>query len=203
MNYHVTIMTQKRVDGSPFGGDTHLAPPRSTPLPEGTMNNNHQALIAVRNSAAALAELHDRTEAVDALLRFALGQDSKDRDLLASAFAEDAELDFRPAASKWGAQPPVMRGRDNIVDIIMGMFAGRVDTTHQVTNARVCVSGDTAELTALVEAHHLLIAAPGTHALLKNPYQVTLVRDGARWVIQRMRIENSWLVGEPQSIFSA
>jgi len=151
------------------------------------MITTRQALSASHDSAATLAELRDRTEVVDALLRFALGQDIKDRDLLASAFAVDAELDFRPAASKWGAEPPVMSGRDTIVDTILDMFAGRVDTTHQITNARVNVSGDTAELTALVEAQHLLSSAPETHALLKNPYEVHLIRDGARWVIQRMR----------------
>lgn len=167
------------------------------------MTTGHQALSATHDSPAVLAELRDRAEIVDALLRFALGQDRKDRDLLASAFADDAELDFRPAASKWGAAPPVMRGRDTIADTILGMFTGRVDTTHQVTNARVDVLGDRAELTALVEAQHLLTSDPGTHALLKNPYDVQLVRDGDRWLIRRMRIENTWLVGDPQAIFGS
>ena len=167
------------------------------------MNANHQALSTWSDSAAALAELRDRTEVVDALLRFALGQDTKDRDLFASAFAEDAQLDFRPAASKWGAEPPVMIGRDTIVDTILGLFAGRVDTTHQVTNARVSLSGDTAVLTALVEAQHLLSEDPATHALLKNPYEVHLIRHGERWLIRRMRIENTWLVGDPPAIFGA
>lgn len=167
------------------------------------MTTRSQALSATHDSAAVLAELRDRTEIVDALLRFALGQDNKDRDLLASAFADDAELDFRPAASKWGAEPSLMRGRDDIVDTILGMFAGRVDTTHQVTNARVIVDGDHAELTALVEAQHLLRSEPSTHALLKNPYLVHLLREGDRWLIRRMRIENTWLVGDPQAIFGA
>lgn len=168
------------------------------------MTARHQALTATaQDPQAVLAELQAWTEIVDALLRFALGQDRKDRDLFASAFAEDAELDFRPAAAKWGAEPPVMRGRDTIVDTILGMFADRVDTTHQVTNTRVRVLGDRAHLTALVEAQHLLTADPGTHALLKNPYDVQLVRDGDRWLIRRMRIENTWLVGDPQAIFGS
>ncbi|MFH8381382.1 nuclear transport factor 2 family protein [Kitasatospora sp. NPDC018058] len=62
-----------------------------------------------------------------------------------------------------------MSGRDTIVDTILGMFTGRVDTTHQVTNPRITVDGDTARLTALVEAQHLLIADPTKHALLKTP----------------------------------
>ncbi|SEG16108.1 SnoaL-like domain-containing protein [Nonomuraea solani] len=148
-------------------------------------------------------ELRDRAEIVDALYRFGLGQDLKDAELFASAFAADAELDFRPAAAKWGARPPVMSGRDTIVTMILAMFTGRVDTTHQVTNPRVVVDGDTARLTALVEAQHLLSADHGTFALLKNPYDVELVRDGERWVIRRLRIDNAWYTGDPVTIFGA
>jgi hypothetical protein len=161
-----------------------------------------RALTApAHDTAAVVAELRDRAEITDALLRFGLGQDLKDKELFASAFAADAELDFRPAAAKWGAEPPVMSGRDLIVTTILAMFAGRVDTTHQVTNVRITVDGDTASLTALVEAQHLLVADPATHALLKNPYDVELVRDGDRWVIRRLRIDNTWYTGEPTAIF--
>ncbi|AEW98127.1 MULTISPECIES: nuclear transport factor 2 family protein [Streptomycetaceae] len=153
------------------------------------------------DAAAVVAELRDRAEIADALYRFGLGQDLKDKELFASAFAADAELDFRPAAAKWGARPPLMSGRDTIVTTILGMFTGRVDTTHQVTNARIAVDGDTARLTALVEAQHLLTADPTRHALLKNPYDVELVRDGDRWVIRRLVIDNTWFVGEPTAIF--
>ncbi|MBG0832559.1 nuclear transport factor 2 family protein [Planomonospora sp. ID67723] len=160
------------------------------------------AVSAPAADAAALAgELRDRAEIADALYRFGLGQDLKDGDLLASSFAVDAELDFRPAAARWGAEPPLMSGRDTIVTTILGMFAGRVDTTHQVTNLRIAVDGDTARLTALVEAQHLLTSDHGTHALLKNPYDVDLVRDGDRWVMRGIRIDNAWYTGDPVAIF--
>ncbi|WP_370965239.1 nuclear transport factor 2 family protein [Amycolatopsis sp. cg9] len=144
---------------------------------------------------------NDLHEIVDALYRFGLGQDLKDRALFASSFAADAELDFRPAAAKWGARPPLMTGRDEIVDTILALFDGRVDTTHQVTNPRVTVDGDTAHLTALVEAQHLLSADHATHALLKNRYDTDLVRDGDRWVLRRVVIENAWYTGDPVAIF--
>ncbi|MBP0454849.1 nuclear transport factor 2 family protein [Kitasatospora sp. RG8] len=164
----------------------------------------HHALTAQpADTAAVVAELRDRAEITDALYRFGLGQDLKDRELFASAFTADAELDFRPAAARWGGKPPVMVGRDTIVDAILAMFTGRVDTTHQVTNPRITVDGDTARLTALVEAQHLLTADPGTHALLKNPYTVDLVRDGSRWLILRMRIDNTWYTGDPVAVFGA
>ena len=150
---------------------------------------------------AAVRELRDHAEIVDALYRFGLGQDLKDADLLASSFAADAELDFRPAAAKWGASTSVMSGRDTIVGTILGMFTGRVDTTHQITNPRISIDGNTARLTALVEAQHLLSANHSISALLKNLYDVELVRDGERWVVRTMRIENIWLAGDPTAIF--
>lgn len=160
----------------------------------------NQALSAT-TSEAAVRELRDRVEIVDALHRFALGQDLQDKDLFASAFAADAELDFQPAAAKWGGTAPLMTGRDVIVGTILDGFAGRVDTTHQVTNPRIAVDGDTARLTALVEAQHLLTVEHETSALLKNYYDVELVRDGARWVMRRIRIDNVWYQGEPTAIF--
>lgn len=162
------------------------------------MQNN--AITAV-GGEALLAELRDRTEVIDALYRFGLGQDLHDRDLLASAFSAGAELDFRPAAARWGAQVPVMTGRDEITATILRGFVGRVDTTHTVTNPRVFLDGDTAHLTALVEAQHLLTADHGTYALLKNRYDVELVRDGLRWLVRRMRIANVWFTGDPSAIF--
>ena len=165
------------------------------------VTRDHALNAQLDDVAATVRQLRDRTEIVDALLRFGLGQDLADRDLFASSFAEDAELDFRPAAARWGARPPLMVGRDTIVTTILSGFAGRVDTTHQVTNPRVDVAGDTAALSALVEAQHLLTADHGTYALLKNRYDVTLVRDGARWVMRRVRIDNVWYVGDPIAIF--
>ena len=161
------------------------------------------ALTRTTEDGAVVRELRDRAEILDALHRFGLGQDLKDRELFASAFETSAELDFRPAAAKWGGRPPLMSGRDTIVTTILGMFTGRVDTTHQVTNPRIAIDGDTARLTALVEAQHLLAADHGTFALLKNPYDVDLVRDGERWVIRRIRIDNAWFTGDPAAIFNA
>lgn len=160
---------------------------------------------AVRADGAAdrVAELADRVEVVDALYRFGLGQDLADRALFASAFAPDAELDFGPAAVRWGGHSPVMVGRDTIVEAILGMFADRVDTTHVVTNPRVSVEGDSARLTAIVEAQHLLTADHARYALLKNLYAAELVRDGRRWLIRRVRIDNVWFTGDPQAIFGA
>jgi SnoaL-like domain len=160
-----------------------------------------RALPSSATTSDLAGVLRDRAEIIDALYRFGLGQDLADKELFASAFAADAELDFRPAAARWEASPPLMSGRDTIVTTILDGFAGRVDTTHQVTNPRVVVDGDTARLTAMVEAQHLLTADHTTYALLKNLYDVDLVRDDERWVMSRVRIDNVWYVGDPVAIF--
>ncbi|GAA3717101.1 hypothetical protein GCM10022224_098460 [Nonomuraea antimicrobica] len=124
------------------------------------------ALSALDTDAdAAVQELPDRAEILDALHRFDPGQDLKDKALSASAFAAD------------------------------------MDTTHRVTNPRITVDGDSARLTALVEARHLLTAEHAAFALLKNLNDVEPVRDGLRRVFRRLRIDNDWYTGAATTIF--
>ncbi len=158
--------------------------------------------VTTHQALTAQDDMRDRTEVIDALYRFGLGQDLPDRDLFASSFAADATLDFRPAAAKLGIQSALMTGRDTIVDTILGLFDGRVTTTHVVTNPRVRLDGDTARLTAIVAAQHLLSADHGRHALLTNRYDAGLVREGERWTLHRVVIDNVWFTGEPKVIFS-
>jgi hypothetical protein len=159
----------------------------------------HQAMRTA-DAEAVGRELRDRVEVVDALYRFGLGQDLRDRELFASAFTADAELDFRPAAAKIGVDSALMAGRETIVETIFAVLAP-VETTHVVTNPRVHVDGDRARLTAIVEAQHLLATDHSRHALLNNRYAVELVRDGERWAIRRLRIDNVWHTGDPKVIF--
>jgi hypothetical protein len=161
------------------------------------------AALDVETGGDLVAHLRDRAEIVDALYRFGLGQDLRyqdgARDLFRSAFAEDAVLDFRPAAEKIGLEVPLMTGRDTIADIILNPET-KIDTTHVVSNPRVTIDGDRAQLSALVEAQHLPTGDHSRHALLKNLYDVTLVRDGARWVMQHVYIACVWFTGDPAVI---
>ncbi len=140
---------------------------------------------------------------VDAVLRFGLAQDLRQREgareLFESAFTDDAVLDFRPAAKACGLDVPLMVGRAMITDIIMNP-ATLIDTTHVVTNARVQVTEDAARLTALVEAQHLPRGDHSRHALLKNYYDVDAVLVDGLWRMSRVEIENVWFTGDPQVI---
>ena len=141
-------------------------------------------------------EIADKFAVIDTLYRFAAGIDLRDTELLASAFAENAVSDFGPAAAKAGFEYPVLEGRETIVSALSGSL-GQIDTTHSVSNPRVSVDGDKAHLEALVEAQHVLQNDHSRHYLMKNRYDVELVRQGGIWQIQRVTVDNVWRTGDP------
>lgn len=141
-------------------------------------------------------EIADKFAVIETVYRFAAGIDLRDNELLASAFAEDAVSDFGPAAAKAGFEYPVLQGRDTIVSALSGSL-GQVDTTHSVSNPRVSINGDSAHMNALVEAQHVLQNDHSRHYLMKNRYDVELVRQGGLWLIERVTIDNVWRTGDP------
>jgi hypothetical protein len=144
-------------------------------------------------------QLRDRQEVVDALYRFGAGQDLRDRELFLSAFAPEAVLDFTQPASRFGAAVPVMHGRGAIEGILTTLEP--LATTHTVTNPRVVLDGDRARLWALVEAQHVLRAQPHRRLLLKNTYDVDLVRRDGVWVVTAMTIRTVWSDGDASVLF--
>lgn len=138
----------------------------------------------------------DKFAVIDTLHRFAAGIDLKDPVLLASAFTPHAVSDFRPAAAKAGFEYPVLEGRDTIVAALSGALS-QLDTTHSVSNARVTLDGNSARLDALVEAQHLPQSDASRHYLMKNRYDVELVREEGVWLIQRVTVDNVWRTGDP------
>ena len=138
----------------------------------------------------------DKFAVIDTLHRFAAGIDLRDPVLLASVFTHDAVSDFRPAAAKAGFEYPVLEGRDSIVAALSAALS-QLDTTHSVSNARVTLDGDSARLDALVEAQHVPQSDPSRHYLMKNRYDVELVREENAWLIQRVTVDNVWRSGDP------
>ncbi|HYQ23055.1 nuclear transport factor 2 family protein [Stenotrophomonas sp.] len=139
----------------------------------------------------------DKQSVLEALYRFAAGIDLRDRTLLASAFAENAISDFRPAAAKAGFEYPVLQGRDIIVEALASSLS-QVDTTHSISNPRVRIDGDSASVDLLVEAQHASRDDPGSHYLMKNRYDVALSRKGDVWVIEQVTVDNVWRTGNPR-----
>ncbi|WP_172147693.1 MULTISPECIES: nuclear transport factor 2 family protein [Pseudomonas] len=151
-------------------------------------------------SSTDLQETADKLSVVETLYRFAAGIDLQDNDLLASALAENAVSDFRPAAAKAGFEYPVLESRDTIV-AALSVALSHVDTTHSVSNPRASINGDKAHLDALVEAQHVLKSDPSRHYLMKNRYDVEMVRQGDVWLIERVRVDNVWRTGDLAALF--
>lgn len=143
-----------------------------------------------------LQEAADKFAVIETLYRFAAGIDLRDQELLASAFAVDAISDFRPAGKKAGFEYPVLEGRETIVSALMGSL-NQIDTTHSVSNPRVKIDGDKAMMDALVEAQHVPSKDHSHYYLMKNRYDVELIREDDVWVIQRVTIDNIWRTGNP------
>lgn len=137
----------------------------------------------------------DQLAVIDTLYRFAAGIDLRDADLLASALTENAVSDFGPAAAKAGFEYPVLQGRATIVGALSTSLSG-LDTSHSVSNPRASIDGDTARLDALVEAQHLPHHDHSRHYMMKNRYDVKLVRQESVWLIERVTVDNVWRSGD-------
>jgi SnoaL-like domain len=160
------------------------------------------AQITATEAAAIAAQLSDRIEIVDAVLRFGAGQDYASREVYESAFTEDAVLDFAQPAARFGVTFPPMEGRTTIMQTAY-LSTQTLVTTHTVTNPRIAIDGDVAKLWALVEAQHVLPDQPHRHLLPKNLFEVDLRREEPGWRMSRLRIENLWHDGDPAVLFQS
>ncbi|MFS8201538.1 nuclear transport factor 2 family protein [Streptomyces sp. CWNU-52B] len=147
-------------------------------------------------SPASLTATADKLAVVETLYRYAAGLDLRDKDLLASAFAEDAVADFGPATAKAGHAYPPVEGRDTIAAALSGSLS-HLDTTHSLSNPRVTLDGDTAHLEGIMACQHLPREDHSRHVLMTNRYDVELVRQGEVWVIRRVTVDNAWTDGDP------
>lgn len=154
--------------------------------------------------ASPLASPDERAAVLDALLRFAAGQDLGDAALFRSAFTPDAALDFVQPAARLGVDLAPFDTLDGIAGAILPVVA-KLYTTHTVSNARVHRTGpEQAQLFALVEAMHLPKSAAGdgrSSLLLKNFYWCDAVRQEGLWKLRRVCIHNVWWQGQREVLF--
>jgi hypothetical protein len=144
---------------------------------------------------------NDRYEIADALHRFAFALDHGDADSLASALAEDCVFDFTPAARKLKLDFQKLNGRQAIMERVLPLI-GPLDTTHTASNLQIEISDDSATLSAYVMSQHFMpregSRRGSEHALLMNRYDCELVRDGQKWRLKRITIDNAWCQGDAE-----
>ena len=143
--------------------------------------------------------LRDHLLITDALYRFGRGIDFNDKEMLASAFAPNATLNFDPCAEAMGIQLPHLSERENIAEFLT-KNAGPQITSHVVTNVRSAMNASEAEVTALVEATHFPPRDLSRRCQMKNFYEAEMVQSGDLWVMKTLLISNLWFTGDPQVV---
>ncbi len=143
----------------------------------------------------AAAQSGELLGVMDALLRFGAGIDHNDADLLATAFSDDAVVDFTPCGQRLGLDFPLLTGGEAIVRFLRAT-AEMQTTTHVVTNARAGIDGRAARLRALVDATHLPKGDHSRRCQMMNWYEVDLVQEANLWRMRRLVITNAWFTGD-------
>lgn len=149
------------------------------------------------NHETAYAAAGELLEVMDALYRFGAGIDHNDGALLATAFSDDAVVDFGPCGRTMGLDFPVLTGGEAIVGFL-GANAPTQTTSHVITNGRARVDGGAAVLRALVDATHLPRGDHSRRCQMMTWYDVDLVKDANLWRISRLVISNAWFTGDIQ-----
>ena len=133
--------------------------------------------------------LLDRAEISDLLDEYAYAIDTRDFDLVASLFTEDATLDY---TSSGGPRAP----RDDVVEWLRASLPAVALTQHLLTNRRIRIDGNTA--TARTELFNPLLfdGDDGTQLLLLGgDYTDRLVRTDRGWRIAERVHTTTWTAG--------
>lgn len=127
----------------------------------------------------------DREELVDLTIRYATAIDSRQYDLLSTVFTSDAEVDYGEVG-RW-------TGDVEVAEFMAAVHAGAAHTMHRMTNQRIDIDGDAAEVRTYVDA--LILADDGSGANPVGYYDDYAVRTVAGWRIARRKYTSVRLVG--------
>ncbi len=121
------------------------------------------------------AELQDRYDIGQVMIRYATSVDQRDMTRYGSCFADDVVVRGFSAGD--------VVGRDDWVAFVTKALTNFEGTHHQITNQEISVDGDTAHMRSYVQATHE-IAGDGEHLLvLYAIYDDQLVRGTDGWEI--------------------
>ena len=139
--------------------------------------------------ARAIADLLDRQEIGDLLIRYAMALDAHDWPLLDTVFTPDAIADYGELAA-------LNEGREAIVGACHQALSGLDSSQHIVSNAVVAVDGDEATATCYLHAQHYLVSPHGVNTfVVGGTYRDRLVRTDDGWRIAYRTLEATWTDG--------
>jgi hypothetical protein len=132
-----------------------------------------------------LQVLEDRAALDDLVKRYALGCDTKDRDVLLSVFATDAR-------AKYAGDEP-MHGAQTIVDWIAMMTATSLWQQHLISPYSFEVDGDRAGVIAYLISHQNFDTNPNVTTMMSSRYVLQCVRTDAGWQISDLNLQVGWI----------
>ena len=143
--------------------------------------------------AAAPLSADDRWAISDLMVKYCLGLDRKDYDLLGTeVLAEDAYADY---GTNEGVDMK-LEGRAALLEMLETSLA-QWETTHHLTGAPLIEATDEgAVLTAYLTAQHVRPDTPGgDQYIIAGIYTNGAVRTDAGWRLSSIRLDRSWTAG--------
>lgn len=141
----------------------------------------------------SVEDLIDRAEILDVLMNYAIGIDRREWETYHSVFAEHVEIDF----SSWSGRPPATVAVDEWVAGVRSALSGFDGTQHVLTNPVVDVTGDQANVTLYMNAHHYL-NIEGEHNLhsIGGYYVHRMIRNATGWRSEACKLTVTWEKGD-------
>jgi hypothetical protein len=136
-----------------------------------------------RDAAVDVRVLQDRLDIAANLSRYTYGCDTKDYDLIASAFLPDASIDY-------DSLPPFKQGFQDFIGSVRQTLTQLKSTQHFVGNLDVTVDGDRAHCTSYVQATH--VADNGHMFVGAGRYDDDLIRTPDGWKIAARVFRRQW-----------
>ena len=139
-----------------------------------------------------LAELKDKADIQDTILKYATGIDTRDWALYRSIFADEVEMDF----SSYSGQPGSKMTGDEWAANVQLLLPGFDATQHVFTNFVIDLRGDEATATVYMKAEHFIANKLGDNSHTLGGYYVhRMKRHDDGWKIHATTLNVTWSRG--------
>ena len=144
------------------------------------------------------SDLCGREAIIDTVLVFTQSLDDKSESLMRSVTTEDITFDGTLFSDIGLGAPEPLVGQDVVAPSLLGVLT--MATSHHLSNFRIQLDADRANLTAYVLAHHHKQLEdprenPRNIYVMGNRWQAGVVRDKGKWKLEWLKILPVWQSG--------